>query len=154
MAYTDYLPTFQADYIDEIFTLKPNKSIEFTFDKPTSSFVPDGGISEVVDLADYFDVLIDLNYNTLNESNKDFILDLYADLYKADGIRKSFLFKHPSVDDYYICKFVGSVSESMARNFRHSYGSITFLALGVDRNLISTNTWAIDSISATGYTSI
>ena len=154
MAYTDYLPTIQADYVDEIFTLRSNKSIEFSYDKPYNSFVSDGGIGEITDLADYFDVIINTNYNYLNQTNKDFILDLYADLYKADGQKKSFIFKHPSNDEYYICKFISSLSETMERNFRHSYGKISFLAFGANRNLLSTSTWVEDATSATGYTPI
>lgn len=154
MAYTDYLPTYQADYVDQIFTLRPNKSIEFSFDKPTAPFMSDGNIEEVVDLADYFDVMISVNYNTLTETSKDFILDLYADLYKADGLNKSFLFKHPTNDEYYVCKFLRGISETMQRNFRHSYGGMSFLSLGTDRNLISTSSWVVGNTTATGYSAI
>lgn len=154
MAYQDYMPTIQADYIDEIFTLRSNKSIEIIFDKPNSTFVPDGGIPETTDLTDYFDTLIQTNYNTLNQVNKDFILDLYIDDYKADGLRKSFLFKHPVNNEYYICKFINNISETMERNFKHSYGQIKFLSIGADRNLISTSTWVSGEITATGFSPI
>ena len=154
MIYSNYLPTIQADYIDDIFLLRPNKSIEFQFDKPTSSFVPDGGISDIVDLSDYFDIIINLNFDYLNQTNKNFILDLYLDDYKADGLNKSFIFKYPGESEYYICKFTNNVSETLERNHRHSYGSMNFIAIGYDRNLLSTSSWIVGSDDSDEFLSL
>lgn len=151
MGYQEYLPSIQADYIDQIFTLKSHKSLDFDFDKPTSTFTPDRGISEVTDLADYFDILISTSYNHLTETNKDLILDLYLNEYKADGLRKSFLFQHPVSSEYYIVKFLNGVSETLGRNLRHSYGEIKFLSIGTDRNLIQTSSWVAGNSTATGF---
>jgi hypothetical protein len=146
----DYLPTVSADYFDVPLTLKPTQSISFPTEKKQKVFKTDGNSKEVTTLSKNNCVYISVGFENLNSTNKDILLDLYLDLYKANGLQKSFLLNHPTDGSQYVCRFMDNISETMQRNFRHSYSRMSLLAIGADRNLISTQTWIVGG-SSVGY---
>lgn len=151
MSHFDYLQSVQPDYLEEVLTLRPTGGLSFSSDKKQKVFKSDGGHKETVTLSKNNSVFINLSLQNLNQTNKDIVLSLYHDLYKADGLKKSFVLRHPSDNEDYVCMFTQPLTETMARNLRHSYGSMSLLALGAERNLINTSLWVAGSIPTTDY---
>jgi len=147
----NYLPTAQPDYLEEVVTLRPTGSLSFSSEKKQRVDRSDGGSKETITLSKNNCIHINLQLSNLNSTNKDFILDLYCNINKADGLKKTFLFRDPVETEDYVCMFTDNLSESMGRNMRHGYNSFSLLAIGVDRNLISTTSWTVGSSTSTGY---
>ena len=141
MSHQNYLPTVQPDYLEETLTLRVTSKLDFSSKKNQSIYRTDGGSKEASTLSRNNTIGISLDMKNLSKENADILLDLYLNLNKANGLHNSFIYKHSSEDEYYVCKFMNSISESLPRDFRRSFGTLSVLALGIDRNLIDTSIW-------------
>jgi len=100
-----YLATKTADYTTTMLEIPSQVVLSQSGNKSQVSHDFDDGSLAVVGLSSssYFDVQLQWNYIT--EANKDIILDLWHNPLKADGMRRTFYWKHPKTLKYYTVQF-------------------------------------------------
>jgi len=100
-----YLSTKTADYTTTTLEIPSQVVLSQSGNKSQVSHDFDDGSLAVVGLSSssYFDVQLQWNYIT--EANKDIILDLWHNPLKADGMRRTFYWKHPKTLKYYTVQF-------------------------------------------------
>jgi len=100
-----YLTTKTADYTTTMLEIPSQVTLSQSGNKSQVSHDFDDGSLAVVGLSSssYFDVQLQWNYIT--ECNKDIILDLWHNPLKADGMRRTFYWKHPKTLKYYTVQF-------------------------------------------------
>jgi len=100
-----YLTTKTADYTTTMLEIPSQVTLSQSGNKSQVSHDFDDGSLAVVGLSSssYFDVQLQWNYIT--EANKDIILDLWHNPLKADGMRRTFYWKHPKTLKYYTVQF-------------------------------------------------
>lgn len=151
--YTTQFQTMQADYTLEELDLKPDQSINFALAKVQTEYQLTGKRKCAFNLSSFHNSNFSFNLNNLNETQKNIVLDLYCDEYKANGKGKSIIYNHPIYEESFVCKFDSHLKDSFDRNGRYLFSGISLSIIGVDRNLISM-TWEVGSSGGSGYTSL
>ena len=151
--YTSQFQTMQPDYSIEEIDFRPEKSMNFSIKKRQTSYKLIGNRICAFNLSDFHDASFSFSFQNLTETQKNTLLDIYADEYKANGQGKTIVFSHPIYNEKFVCKFSSALSDSFDRNARYSH-SIGLSIIGTDRNLLSVSSWTVGSSTATGFTAL
>ena len=154
MSYVSHLNTMQPDYLLEEVDLYPNKSINYSTKKNQTLYDLIGERKCAFNLSEYDDTNFSFSLKDLTKNQRDILIDIYCNKYKANGKGKTFFYNHPIYNQKYICKFESSLKDFWDRNQRPAFSQISLSVIGYDRNLLSTSSWVVGSESSSGFISL
>lgn len=154
MMYDKYLGIYQADYLAEVLIQRPTSSLPLLAKRSQSVYETDGGFKEYITYSKNPYMKFTLEFKNLKKDKKDKITELYIDTNKADGMKRSFRYKHPLTGDIYVCRFTNQFQKTLERNLIFNLNSLDVDVLGIDKNLINLDEWYKDGFPNAEYVPI
>jgi hypothetical protein len=109
----NYLPEIQPGYTEEIFDIAPANSLNLSGDILQSELITDGGNPKVVTMDETPQIIVPLQFKSIEKADRDFIKDLYFNPAKALKTARSFSWVDPDTDNVYTAVFQGGYSENL-----------------------------------------
>jgi hypothetical protein len=109
---SDYLSDVAADYTAEELDIPPHNEISFSGEKEQFVHKFSDGQRGVVTMSSTSYFTVTLEWYRLGPDNAGFIMDLFHNENKANGIARSFYWKHPGQETRYTVKFAEPLSQS------------------------------------------
>ncbi len=127
----NYLTDKTADYTLETLSIPSTTILPQTSRKSQIATGYDDGKMTVVNVAStsFFD--IELQWSYISSTDYDTLMSLYHDSNKADGMRRTFYWLHPTDGHYYTVRFMGPLKTSYAPG---AIASIDLITLRVEGN--------------------
>jgi hypothetical protein len=124
-----------ADY-NHTLELEPSMILPITGKKNQVLHEFDDMSCAVVSISSQTGFQFELQFDDISDSNRDYLMDLWGNYDKADGMRRTFYWRHPipttdGIYKTYIVRFTSQLRVTYHPHLRQSVGSFTLRVEGV-----------------------
>jgi len=133
MAIGDFLVSKEADYTAEELCITPQQVLTDTVNKQQTVFEADDGTVNVVSKSNTSFYSVTLQWDILSLEETNFIESLWNSPDKANGMERTFYWKHPSDGYTYTVRFMSPLVRSQRGNMSNFRG-ISSVTLRIEGN--------------------
>lgn len=126
----DYLPQKTADYTITQLTISPQRTLVENPNYAQQMNVTDSGIAMPTSLDSDPYYTVQLQWDVLDQSDAETIIDMFADPNKAKGILYTFEWPHPTDGKTYIVRFNGSPKKELSPGTKYAVPKLTLRVEG------------------------
>jgi len=123
-----YLPTITAEYTAKTLDIDCQSVLPIAGEKFQTAYQTDGGDIKVVTTNTRNWFMVEVRWDVISEADADKIFDLWNDPAQANGIQKTFYWKHPTDTKTYVARFMSDVK---VQHFSH-YKTISGVKLRIE----------------------